>query len=120
MRADSTAEADFFDWSLECGRSVTENERKMSGRPYFMVSSELLLSASRDSRRDVLKMLMKLAIKKPKIPPRTAEERPPNSAPAKDDDASNVRAVAPEIPPMNPPMLTDIGRSQPVLECLPR
>ena len=92
----------------------------MSVRPYLMVSSELLLSASRDSRRDVLKMSTKLAIKKPKIPPRTAEERPPNSAPAKDDDASNVRAVAPEIPPMNPPMLTDIGRSQPVLERLSR
>ena len=75
-----------------------------------MVSSGPLFSASRDSRTDVLKMSTKLAIKKPKMPPSTAEERPPNSAPAKDDDARNVRAVAPAMPPINPPMLTEIGK----------
>jgi hypothetical protein len=120
MRVDSTVEADFFGWILECGRSVTGNGQEMSGRPYFMVSSELLLSASRDSRTEVLRMSTKLAIKKPKIPPSTAEERPPRSAPAKDDDASNIKAVAPEMPPMNPPIPTDIGNSQPVFERLSR
>tara|TARA_Y100000385_G_C12473366_1_gene375977 strand:- start:36 stop:233 length:198 start_codon:yes stop_codon:yes gene_type:complete len=65
-------------------------------------------------------MSTKLAIRKPKIPPSTAEERPPRSVPAKDEDVMRYKAIAPDIPPINPPMLTDIGKSQPVRECLSR
>ena len=94
--------------------------RKRLASRYFGFSSVLLRSASRDSRIDVLKMSTKLAIRKPKMPPSTAEERPPKSVPAKDEDVIRDRAIAPDAPPINPPMLTDIGNSQPVRECRSR
>jgi len=65
-------------------------------------------------------MSIKLALRKPKIPPSTAEEKPPRSVPAKDEDVIENRASAPDIPPINPPILTDIGKSQPVRECCSR
>ena len=101
-------------------RSRLNGAGKVLSEHYFWFSSVVLRSASRDSRIDVLKISTKLAIRNPKMPPSTAEERPPKSVPAKDEDVRRDRAIAPEIPPINPPILTDMGKSQPIRECRSR